>query len=348
MSQFSQDVQWSDPVKAFGELKEAKFPFWDGYKGCYSTWLGGYFRDPWVMLLPMDDHGFHRGDGLFEAIKIQDGAFIDLDAHLLRFQRAADTIGMTHQTGKMPHSWEEIKDICLELGRRCQVNNHGLLRLFLTRGPGGFSPNPFEVIAHQFYAVIMEMKPLPSSLFENGCKTMFSTVSAKDPFYSRIKSLNYLPNVLMRKECQDKGYDMTICLTNNAGSGEESNKEPTVCEGAGENMFIVTTDKHLLVPRFDYTLPGTTIQVMMRLATELLNGENPLLSSVEFLDISKSDVLNAAEAAFVGTATGVLPIREIEGHLIGGDGKPGPVSQILHERLLAEFSNNPTLRTPFM
>jgi branched-chain amino acid aminotransferase len=336
-----QSGTWGNVHEALRKLESSHYEHWQSYKGCYSSWLEGYYQDPWIMLMPLDDHGFHRGDGVFEAVKIQDGAFIDLDAHLQRLEISANMIGMKD----LPHTLIEIKEICLHLGRLCQIFNHGLLRLFITRGPGGFSPNPMEVIGHQLYVVIMEIKDLPSVWYEKGCHAMFSTVSAKEPFYSRIKSCNYLPNVLMRKECQDRGYDMTIAI---ASDGR-------ICEGAGENMFIVTHDKRLLVPRFDYTLAGTTLRVMMRLAQDLLvnndqQGEDNLLRSVEFADLTKVDVLNAAEVCFVGTTMGVLPIGKIEGVPIGqnSNGRPGEVSKILHQRLMEEFSTNQTLRTLFM
>jgi branched-chain amino acid aminotransferase len=329
MTDFCGAAGWGNPHEAIKKLENSDHGYWSNYKGFYSSWLDGYFQEAWAMLMPLDDHGFHRGDGVFEAARIQDGAYIDLDAHLQRLQRSATAIGM-----ELPKSIEEIKEICVNLGRLCQSSN-GILRLYVTRGPGGFSPSPKEVIGHQIYVAVTEMKPPPAVQYEEGCNTMFSTVTAKEPFYSRIKSCNYLQNVLMKKECIEKGFDMTICI----------DSSDHVCEGATENMCVVTHDKRLLVPRFDYTLAGTTVQVAMRLAQELV--QSGQLTAVEFADLSKSDVLGAKEAAFVGTTLGVLPIGRIDGHPIA-DGKAGEVCKVLHQRMMDEFSKNPSLRTQFM
>lgn len=324
-------TEWSNPQDAMRRLQAAKYSHWGSFKGFYSSWLGGYFQDAWAMLLPMDDHGFHRGDGVFEAARMQGGAYIDLDAHLARLQRSANSIGMT-----LPKSLEEIKEICINLGRLCQLRSDGILRLYITRGPGGFSPNPYEVVGHQIYVIVTEMKPPPEQHYQRGCRAMFSTIAAKEAFFSRIKSCNYLPNVMMKQECVDKGYDMTLCLDH----------LDHVCEGATENMCLITLDKRLLVPRFDYTLAGTTIQVMMKLAEELVqSGE---LASVSFTDLHKSDVLQAAEVAFVGTTLGVLPVGEIEGHVIGDGNGAGPICHILHSRLMHAFDTDASLRTPYL
>lgn len=328
------NAEWGNPIAAFQHLQKRNYPHWQSYKGFYSSWLGGYFQEAWAMVLPLDDHGFHRGDGVFEAARIQDGAYIDLDAHLQRLERSAKAIGMS----PLPHSLEEIKAICVRLGHLCQSPN-GILRLYVTRGPGGFSPNPKEVLGHQLYIAVTEMKPPPAIQYEEGCNTLISSIQAKDAFFSRIKSCNYLQNVLMKQECVERGFDMTLCLDATTHN---------VCEGATENMCIVTRDKRLLVPRFDYTLAGTTIQVTMRLARDhlLTSGE---LVAVEFADLHQEDVLQAAEAAFVGTTLGVLPIGKIDGVAIGDTpGRAGPVCRKLHELLMHEFSHNSIYRTPFM
>jgi len=73
---------------------------------------------------------------------------------------------------------------------------------------------------------------------------MFSTVPAKDPFWSQIKSCNYLQNVLMKKECLERGIDFAICL----------DTQGRLCEGSTENMMLITDDGRMIVPKFDYTL----------------------------------------------------------------------------------------------
>jgi 4-amino-4-deoxychorismate lyase len=319
---------WNDPKEAFRKLESANFPHWENYLGFYSSWLNGYFREPWAMTLPMDDHGFHRGDAVFEAARIHDGAYFDLPSHLKRLQNSARAIGM-----ELPKSLDEIQAICVELAKLCGSKT-GVLRLYVSRGPGGFSPSPKEVVGHQIYAAITKMKPPEISIYEKGVRSMFSTVPAKDPFWSQIKSCNYLQNVLMKQETINKGYDFAICID---ASGR-------LCEGSTENMMVIAKDGNMIVPKFDYTLRGTTVKIVMKLAEGLVS--QGLLKSVTFGDLHKDDLLNASEAAFVGTTLAVLPMSEIEGRKIG-KGFGGEISLMLNQALLAQMSGNSSLRTVF-
>ena len=321
-------VEWGNAQAAMDNLRASQLPYWDGYLGFYSSWLKGYFREPWAMLMPFDDHGFHRGDGVFEAVRLHDGAYFDLQSHLRRLKKSAAYIGM-----ELPSGVDEIQAICVRLAHLC-ASPSGVLRLYVTRGPGSFSQSPKEVIGHQIYAAITKMKVPAATVYENGCRAMFSTVPAKDPFWSQVKSCNYLQNVLMKKECLDRDIDFAVSIGENG----------RLCEGSTESMFLVSESGELIVPKFDYTLRGTTIQVVMRLADALL--ENKTISAVRFGDLRKEDLLGAREAAFVGTTMGVLPMSQIEGHSIGS-GKAGPVAKFLQTALMDEMSKNSRLRTVF-
>jgi hypothetical protein len=87
-------MSWDSATDALTKLKSSPQKHWDNYLGFYSSWLGGFFNEPWAMMLPLDDHGFHRGDGVFEAARVHKRAYIDLDAHLKRLETSAGKIGM--------------------------------------------------------------------------------------------------------------------------------------------------------------------------------------------------------------------------------------------------------------
>lgn len=313
---------------AFKKLKSSDKKYWASYAGFYSSYLGGYFREPWAMTVPLDDHGFHRGDGVFEAVRIHKRAYFDLDAHIERLLKSADSIGLTPfgQPG-------DIKKIVVELARRCELEA-GILRLYMTRGPGGFSPNPEECVRTELYAALTLMKPANPERYSKGVSAFFSQVLAKDPWFSQIKSLNYLPNVLMRRECASRGLDFAISVN---GSG-------VLCEGATENLFILTKGRDLIVPRFDYTLRGTTVRQVMALAENLKSRLN--IKSVRFGDLTKGDLTGAEEAAFVGTTLGVLPISSLDGHPLGS-GRGGPTALALNEALMEKMSTDQGVRTSF-
>lgn len=319
---------WNSLAKALSRLEGGAAAHWQNYLGFYSSWLDGYFREPWAMTLPLDDHGFHRGDGVFEAVRIHQRAYIDLGSHLRRLQTSAAAIGMT-----LPKTLDEIESICVQLARLCDSDS-GVLRLFVTRGPGSFTPNPREVVGHQVYAAITKMRLPDARFYTEGCRTLISAIPAKEQRWSRIKSCNYLQNVMMKKECVEQGYDMSLSV-------DEAGR---VCEGATENLLVVTADGQVKVPRFDYTLRGTTVVKVMDLANEL--SAEGLVRSVGLADLTVNDVRTAGEVAFVGTTIGVLPVRELSGHMIG-TGKPGPVTTRLQDLLIKKMSSDPSLRTPF-
>lgn len=313
-------MSWDNVDAALKNLQTTRYSYWDNYLGFYSSWLGGYFREPWAMLMPMDDHGFHRGDGVFEAARIVDHAYFDLREHLLRLKTSALAIGM-----ELPKSLEEIENICVELARRCHVEN-GLLRLYVTRGPGGFSPSPKEVIGHQIYAAITKLAPPSAEKYQSGVSALISTVAAKEPFWSKIKSCNYLQNVLMKRECIEKGFDFAISV----------DLDGRLCEGSTENMMLINAKGEMLVPKFDYTLRGTTIRVVMKLAEK-----TPGITGVHFADLKLDDLLNAKEAAFIGTTLAVLPISKVGDRHI----PVGPLCQGLNNQLNVEMKTNASLRT---
>jgi 4-amino-4-deoxychorismate lyase len=319
---------WDDCQDAWRKLSEARFPHWDNYLGCYSSWLGGYFREPWTMVVPLDDHGFHRGDGVFEAVRIHNRAYFDLRAHLLRLNNSAAAIGMS-----LPHSLDEIEKICVQLARLCDSAT-GILRLYVTRGPGGFSTSPREVVGHQMYAAITKLITPAAHLYEKGCRVMISSIAPKEPFWSQIKSCNYLQNVLMKQECLVRGYDFAVSV----------DAHGHMCEGSTENMMLITRDRRMIVPKFDNTLRGTTVQVVMKMAEQLV--KEGALQSVVTGHVLKADLFSAVEAAMVGTTLGVLPISEIEGNPIG-TGECGPICKYLHATLISAMSHSPELRTEF-
>ena len=321
-------MSWDSVDSAWQRLRELTPPAWNSYLGFYSSWLDGYFREPWAMTLPLDDHGFHRGDGVFEAVRIHARAYIDLQAHLARLQRSANAIGM-----ELPKTQSEIEAICVRLAHLCNTDT-GILRLYVTRGPGGFSPSPAEVVGHQIYAAITTLKPPAPEAYERGVRAMVSSVAAKEPFWAQIKSCNYLQNVLMKRECLQRGYDFAVSV----------DAQGRVCEGSTENLLIVNAQGEVQVPRFDYTLRGTTVSLVMKLAESL--GSEGLVKGVSFADLSMDDLRCAREAAFVGTTLGVLPVQSFDGKAVG-NGVVGPVCRRLHADLMARMASDTALRTGF-
>ncbi|MCX7977677.1 MAG: aminotransferase class IV [Bdellovibrionaceae bacterium] len=278
------------------------------FRAMYSSWVGGIVTDPALMLVPVDDHQFHRGDGVFEAIKFINSRIWLLQPHLQRLLRSASALSL-----QMPFSVQELESIILET---CRVSglSDGLIRVFLSRGPGSFSVNPYDTLGPQLYVVVTELPPVPESKFRNGVRAGRSSIPVKEPWLAQTKTCNYLPNVMMKKEAVDRGLDFVV--------GEFNEK---FTEGPTENLILLNENNELIKPCPDRILAGTTMSRIFELA-----GACREIRGLKTRDFGLREILLAKEVMVVGTTIDVLPVVEFEGHRIG-DGTPGPVSKELLE-----------------
>ena len=287
------------------------------YLAMYSTWLGGVVTEPALMSVPVDDHMVHRGDGVFEAFRSScKGQLLEIKAHLDRLERSAASLGLS-----LPKTREEVYSICKELTDLAKGKDL-LFRLYVSRGPGGFTTNPYECRGSQLYIVMTEFEPYSKHKCETGVTAIASHNLAKPAPFSQIKSCNYLPNVMMKKEAVDRGVDFTICFTEEGLLGESST----------ENVLIITRQKEVLAPLFDYTLQGTTLLRVLDLARNEIGGTSGL-ARVDLTHLRHEDLDQAEEVMLAGTTIELLPVTEWEGKKVN-DGKPGPFFKLLRKRLM--------------
>ena len=280
----------------------------------YSSLYGGLVKDPEAMVIPLDDHMVHRGDGIFEAFRFHNKKIFDVDGHLNRLLRSADLVSL-----KMPFSKDEIANIC-----QAVVDNStepvGMLRLFVSRGFGDFSPNPYSTTGSQLFVVSMPFNQLPTEKYEKGASIGFSKVAVKPGVFAQVKSCNYLPNVLTKKESIDNGWDFSINVT----------EEGWIAEGPTENILVLNAKNELLAPKFDYTLRGTTLLKVLELAERFKSQLG--LTQITNADVKAQDLVKAKEVMMVGTTLGVLPVTKANGQALGL-GCPGPVAKLLNSEL---------------
>jgi 4-amino-4-deoxychorismate lyase len=288
------------------------------YFAMYSSWYGGIVRDPSLMLVPIDDHLVHRGDGVFEAMKFVHGKVYLLNAHLDRLESSAAQLSLS-----WPFPRSELVNIIHET-LAASGATEAYVRIFMSRGPGGFSTNPYDSVGTQIYVVVTQFKPLPEEKYLHGVRTGKSLVPPKDPWFATIKSCNYLHNVMMKKEAVDRGLDFTLGF-DAAG---------VLTEGSTENIMLVDGAGFLVRPRLHQILKGTTMMRALHLAQDLV--AQKVVRGVTEKDLTEADLRGAREAMMVGTTLDVLPVTEFEGAAIG-DGKPGFVAQTLR-RLIDEDS----------
>jgi branched-chain amino acid aminotransferase len=286
-------------------MRAIKYPAQDSYRAMYSSWLGGIVRDPQLMTIPIDDHGFHRGDAVFEAIKCVNRKIYALDQHLERMQRSASYIGL-----KLPLSISDMREIAIETTLSAKVSD-AILRFYVSRGPGGFTANPYDSVAPQTYLVVTSYTAPAHSKYENGVSAKVSSISIKEGFFSTVKSCNYLPNVMMKKEAVDQGVDFTVSV----------DEEGFLGEGSTENFAILSERGEFLVPGFERTLKGITISRMMELAKDVKG-----VTAIRNAQITVADVEKAKEAFMFGTTLDCLPVTQFNGKPVG-DGKVGQVAK---------------------
>ena len=310
-------------AKDFAEFCRTNRPAYHAnYYAMYSSLWEAITTEPNLMVVPIDDHMVHRGDGLFETCKCVAGAIYNFDAHLARLEGGAKAIAL-----KMPWSRAEIQAI---VGAVLRAGGHrdALVRIFVSRGPGSHSANPYEcpkpllmVLSIRRAEPFMETHP-------EGAKVGVSGVPTKEGFFAQVKSVNYLPNVLMKKQAVDAGVDFMLGFDKNGHMTEL----PT------ENFGIVTADRVLRVPRPDHILLGTTMQRVLALAREKLVPAG-VLAGVEAADVPRAELEQAAEMLVFGTTPHVTAVTEFAGRPVGS-GHPGPVWREL-SRVFEDDLRNP-------
>lgn len=300
-------------------------PFQRAYHAMYSSVFGGIVTEPRLMLVPVDDHLVHRGDGVFETFKCVGGGLYNMPAHLDRLRHSAQGVSLA-----VPWTREELSHVVVETVR-AGGQRDCLVRILVSRGPGSLGISPYDCPEPALYVVVSQYKRPFMEEHPAGARVRSSRIPVKPRPFANIKSVNYLFNVLMKKEAVDAGVDFVVAF-DTAGH---------LAEGPTENAGIVTRDGRLRVPRPDNILAGTTMLRVMALAETLVrSGE---LAAVEQADIPRDAVERAAEMLIFGTTPNVTAVVEFDGKPVGG-GKPGPVFAKLARLLEDDIHGNPAMR----
>ena len=307
--------------------KEFLRPYHKNYLAMYNSVLGGVVTHPFLMTIPVDDHMVHRGDGIFEAFKCVNGNIYNLQAHLKRLEHSARAVYLT-----LPANSEQITKLVVGTIRIAGIRDC-LIRLFVSRGPGGFTTNPYECPSSQIYIVVCSPSSPPEEQRSEGVSIKSSSIPIKKSYFATIKSCNYLPNVLMKKEAVDAGVQYTISMDENGFLGE----------GSTENVGLVTSEGVLKFPRFSRILRGTTVSRAADLAESLV--EAGTLRQVIFEDITLNEAYCGSEILLFGTTFDILPAVNFDGHSIGS-GRPGEIYYLLRQLLEEDIRSNSALHTP--
>ena len=274
-----------------------------------SQWvyLSGKYVPKEEAKISVFDHGFLYGDGVFEGIRAYKGRVFKLDEHIERLFRSAKAISL-----KIPLSKEELKEKILEVLRKNKLLD-AYIRLVVSRGKGDLGLDPAKCPSPEVIIIADKIRIYPEKLYEEGLEVITSSVrrnnpSALDP---RIKSLNYLNNILAKLEATAKGAPEAIML----------NQDGYVAECTGDNLFIVERGVLVTPPIWIGVLKGITRDVVIELARK----EGIPCEEKAFTLFS---VYSSDECFLTGTAAEVIPVTKVDGRIIG-TGKAGPITKLL-------------------
>lgn len=270
-------------------------------------YLDGKFVAEEEAKLSVFDHGLLYGDGVFEGIRAYYGRVFRLQAHIDRLYDSARALNL-----EPGHTKEEMTQVVLETCKRNNLRD-AYIRLVITRGKGDLGLDPRKCPRASVFCIAAAIELYPAELYEKGLDlvTVGTRRNAPDALDPRIKSLNYLNNILAKMEAARAGVPEGLFL----------NKEGYVAEATGDNIFIVKNGNLYTPPPHVGLLEGVTRNTVMELAAR---AGIPVAEKV----FTRYEVYAADECFLTGTAAEVIPVVRVDGRLVG-NGQPGPLSRDL-------------------
>ncbi len=250
------------------------------------------------------DHGLLYGDGVFEGIRAYNGRVFLLDEHIDRLYDSAQAIALT-----IPMTKVEMSAAVVET---CRANDimDGYIRLVVTRGKGTLGLNPYLCEKAEVIIIAAKIQLYPQELYDNGLKivTVGTVRNHPEAINPRIKSLNYLNNVMAKIEAINAGC-MECLMLNHKGE---------VAEASGDNVFAIKNGVITTPPSTCGALEGLTRNKVMKIAA---NAGYEVRES----GMARYDLYVADEVFLTGTAAEIISVVDIDKREIG-DGKPGKVT----------------------
>ncbi len=274
-----------------------------------QIYINGEYFDKEDAKISVFDHGLLYGDGVFEGIRVYNRKVFKCREHLERLYESAKSIDL-----KIPLGIEELEADMLETVRRSELDE-AYIRLVVTRGEGCLGINPYTCGIPQIIIIVDKIALYHPDFYKKGLSliTVATQRNLPEAVNPRIKSLNYLNNILAKIEAVNAGVEEAIML----------NSFGLVSECAGDNIFAIRKGL-LMTPSISMgVLEGITRNEVIRLARA--KG-----IEVRQLVMTRHDLFIADECFLTGTGAEIVPVIKIDGRTIG-DGKPGPVTRGLME-----------------
>lgn len=260
-------------------------------------WMNGELVSAENAKVSVFDHGLLYGDGVFEGIRFYNKTAFAANLHLDRLIASAHTIGL-HTQFSREQMRQSIHDTIQASGLK-----EGYIRLLITRGVGPLGINPAQCNAPQTLILIDELSLVDSEKYEAGIHLIIAgrvkrmTGSGVD---ARVKSLNYLHNVLAKAEANERNADDAVLL----------NQNHTIAECSAANLFIVKDGTVYTPPVTDGALAGITRHFVLKLCHQLG------ISYDDTRSLTPYDIYHCDECWLTGTGAKLIPVKSIESHTI--------------------------------
>ena len=275
-----------------------------------KVWIDGELLDGAHARIPITDHGVLYGDGIFEGMRATQGRIFKLDAHLARLSHGARALHLA-LPGGLPALRAVAEQTLAAFG-----DPDAYVRLIVTRGDGALGVDPTTCPRPRVICLADRIALFSEEKRRAGLALITSSWRrpASDGLDPRIKSLNYLNNVMAKGEAKRQGADDALLL----------NAHGHVAEASVANVFVVQRGALLTPPTTDGCLDGITRASVLECARTLG------IPCVE-RTLGRMDLFAADEVFLTGTAAEVVPVVKVDGRVIGA-GKPGPMTRQLRER----------------
>jgi len=270
------------------------------------VYINGVFVPREEAKISVWDHGLLYGDGVFEAIRVYDWNIFKLKEHIDRLFESAKAIMIN-----IPLSKDELISKTVEIVKKNNLR-YGYIRIIVTRGVGPMGVDPRNCKKPTIIIMTERREPIWG---ERPIVAITSSIRRIPPecIDPKIKSLNYLNNILAKIEAINAGADAAIML----------NIQGYVSEASTENIFIVKNSVLYTPPLEAGILRGITRETIMEIAKDL---NIPVFER----NLTIHDLYTADEVFLVGTAAELAPVVKIDGRIIN-DGKPGPIFRRIYE-----------------
>ncbi len=276
-----------------------------------KVYLNGKLVEAKKAAVSVFDHGLLYGDGVFEGIRCYNRLIFRLKEHIDRLFNSADAIKL-----EMPMSKTELIEAIVWTLKANRLND-AYIRLVVTRGIGDLGLDPRKCKSPTVFIITDKIALYPGEFYREGLEIVTAETRRNLPqaLNPKIKSLNYLNNILAKIEAIKYGVEEAIMLTYN----------DYVAECTGDNIFIVNGGE-LMTPPVDVgALEGITRDAVISLANKI---------GIPFREkmLRMEDLYEAGEVFLTGTAAEIIPVTKINKRRISG-GRPGEVAL----KLMREF-----------